>query len=460
MSITRRTVLTGAGGVVGAGALAAASPAASSARAPGASTTTAALPAPEASGIEHVVVVMMENRSFDHYLGWLPGARGRQAGLTFTDRYGVPHTTHHLQDTQGCAHPDPDHSFEGGRIELNGGACDGWLRAGENDEFAIGYYTDTDLDFYGRAARDWTVCDHYFSAIMAETYPNRFYQHAAQTDRIHNSTAVATMPTIWDRLAGAGVSGRYYFVDVPFTALWGTAYEGISSPFPRFLADAAGGTLPAVSFVDPKFLDEGTGSSAQKARVGDQYAVRHNPFMYLRSVTDSATCAERVVDLDALTTDLASSTTTPALSYITPNLCHDGHDAPCVDGEPGGLASADAFLRTWVPRITSSPAFQQDGALVITFDESDGPQTDATACCGEGPGPNSALPGVTGPGGGRVGALVLSRYVTPGSTSTTPYNHYSLLASIEDLWRLPHLGYAARPDLPRFGLDVWNGRWT
>jgi phospholipase C len=262
MSITRRTVLTGAGGVVGAGALAAASPAASSARAPGASTTTAALPAPEASGIEHVVVVMMENRSFDHYLGWLPGARGRQAGLTFTDRYGVPHTTHHLQDTQGCAHPDPDHSFEGGRIELNGGACDGWLRAGENDEFAIGYYTDTDLDFYGRAARDWTVCDHYFSAIMAETYPNRFYQHAAQTDRIHNSTAVATMPTIWDRLAGAGVSGRYYFVDVPFTALWGTAYEGISSPFPRFLADAAGGTLPAVSFVDPKFLDEGTGSSA------------------------------------------------------------------------------------------------------------------------------------------------------------------------------------------------------
>ncbi len=259
MSITRRTVLTGAGGVVGAGALAAAVPSAPAARAAQASAT---LPAPEASGIDHVVVVMMENRSFDHYLGWLPGARGRQAGLTFTDRYGVPHTTHHLQDTQGCAHPDPDHSFEGGRIELNGGACDGWLRAGENDEFAIGYYTDADLAFYGRAARDWTVCDHYFSAIMAETYPNRFYQHAAQTDRIHNSTAVATMPTIWDRLAGAGVSGRYYFVDVPFTALWGTAYESISSPFPRFLADAAAGTLPAVSFVDPKFLDEGTGSSA------------------------------------------------------------------------------------------------------------------------------------------------------------------------------------------------------
>ena len=262
MSITRRTVLTGAGGVVGAGALAAASPSAPAARAGSAVQTGTALPAPEASGIEHVVVVMMENRSFDHYLGWLPGARGRQAGLTFTDRYGVPHSTHHLTDTQGCAHPDPDHSFEGGRIELNSGACDGWLRAGENDEFAIGYYTDADLAFYGKAARDWTVCDSYFSAIMAETYPNRFYQHAAQTDRIHNSTAVATMPTIWDRLAGAGIPARYYYVDVPFTALWGTTYTGISSPYARFLADAAAGTLPAVSFVDPKFLDEGTGSSA------------------------------------------------------------------------------------------------------------------------------------------------------------------------------------------------------
>ena len=204
----------------------------------------------------------------------------------------------------------------------------------------------------------------------------------------------------------------------------------------------------------------GAVDDTQKARVGDQYAVRHNPFMYLRSVTDSASCAQRVVDLDALTADLASTATTPALSYITPNLCHDGHDAPCVDGQPGGLASADAFLRTWVPRITSSPAFRQDGALVITFDESDGAQADATACCGEGPGPNSPLPGITGLGGGRVGALVLSRFVTPGSTSTTPYNHYSLLASIEDLWRLPHLGYAGSPGLPRFGLDVWNGRWS
>lgn len=205
---------------------------------------------------------MMENRSFDHYLGWLPGANGNQAGLSFTDRNGVAQRTFHLATTQGCQYNDPDHSFEGGRVEYNNGACDGWLRAGTNDLFSIGYYLPQDLAFYSNAAPAWTVCDNYFSAIMAETYPNRFYQHAAQTDRIHNSTTISTLPTIWDRLAAAGVSGRYYFTDVPFTVMWGTKYLSISRPYTEFLAACAAGTLPSVSFIDPKFLDEDTGTSA------------------------------------------------------------------------------------------------------------------------------------------------------------------------------------------------------
>ena len=199
-----------------------------------------------------------------------------------------------------------------------------------------------------------------------------------------------------------------------------------------------------------------TQDDTQKAKVGDQYAARHNPFVYFRSLTDSGACAAGDVDLSQLPTDLGSASTTPNLSYITPNLCHDGHDAPCVDGEPGGLASADAWLQQWVPTITGSPAFQQDGILIITFDESDGPQSDSSACCGEGPGPNSPLPGISGLGGGRVGALVISPFVRGNTWSTTPYNHYSLLASLEDLFRLPFLGYAATPGLNRFGLDVYN----
>jgi hypothetical protein len=178
--------------------------------------------------------------------------------------------------------------------------------------------------------------------------------------------------------------------------------------------------------------------------------------MYFHSIIDSPSCARHVVDLGGLRGDLARTATTPNLSYITPDLCDDGHDAPCVDGRPGGLASADAFLRTWVPRILASPAFEKNGLLVVTFDESDGPQSDASACCGEGPGPNSPLPGITGMGGGRVGAVVLSRYVTPRSWNNTGYNHYSLLRTIEDLFHLSHLGYAASPSVRSFGLDVFG----
>lgn len=219
------------------------------------------LPAPDASGIEHVVVVMMENRSFDHFLGWLPGADGRQAGLSYVDRQGRRHRTHHLEHFASCGHVDPDHSYEGGRVELDHGRNDGWLRAGENDLLAIGYYEAADLGFFGPAAPAWTVCDRYFSAVLAETYPNRLYQHAAQTDRLHNNTDQATMPTIWDRLAGAGLTGTYYFSDIPFTALWYDKYLDISRPFSQFLTDAAAGTLPEVSFVDPRFEDEPSGTS-------------------------------------------------------------------------------------------------------------------------------------------------------------------------------------------------------
>src|SRR5689334_19449810 len=89
----------------------------------GAATAQSAprLPSPAASGIDHIVVVMMENRSFDHFLGWLPGADGRQAGLTFVDASGIAHSTYHLSEFQGCGHADPDHSWEGGRTEYANG---------------------------------------------------------------------------------------------------------------------------------------------------------------------------------------------------------------------------------------------------------------------------------------------------------------------------------------------------
>ena len=236
------------------------------------SQTSNALPDPVNSVIEHIVFVMMENRSYDHYLGWLNGADGKQAGLSFVDKAGQSHSTHHLSDFQGCGHPDPDHSFAGGRIELNNGACDGWLRAGRNDTYAIGYYTQDDLAFFGDAVQHWTVFDRYFSSIMAETFPNRMYQHAAQTDRLENSLTISTLPTIWDQLANFGITNRYYYSDVPFLALWGLKYLPISFTFPSFIQDCSANTLPAVSFVEPRFL------GAQNGLSGDDH-----PFADIRN---------------------------------------------------------------------------------------------------------------------------------------------------------------------------------
>lgn len=217
---------------------------------------------PQTSGIEHVVVVMMENRSFDHMMGWVPGADGKQDGLAFTDNTGAVHRTAPLApDFQGCGHPDPDHSYSGGRVEYNQGACDGWLRAGSNDTYSLGYYTRQDLPFFDQAVSHWTTLDRYFAAIMAETYPNRIYQHAAQTDRIVNTLDISELPTIWDRLESKGVSGRYYYSDLPFLALWGAKYLPIGRPLAAFLTEALTGTLPAVSFVDPRFLGAPSGIS-------------------------------------------------------------------------------------------------------------------------------------------------------------------------------------------------------
>jgi phospholipase C len=256
--ITRRKFLAGAGAAAGALALGGGAELAKKA----AAKTTPGLPSPASSGIEHVVLVMMENRSFDHLLGWMPKADGKQTGLSYRDMSGRSYPTHYLApDYQGCGHPDPDHSYNGGRVEYNGGACDGWLRAGSNDVYSIGYYKRIDLAFLGQAATSWTTFDRYFAAIMAETYPNRIYQHAAQTDRITNTSTISKLPTIWDLLANHGLSGRYYYSDLPFLALWGEKYLSISRPVATFYADCAAGTLPQVSYVEPRFGGESDGIS-------------------------------------------------------------------------------------------------------------------------------------------------------------------------------------------------------
>jgi phospholipase C len=253
--ISRRRFLKAAGA---AGALAAAGGTRMVARA--STVRPTALPSPARSGIEHVVVLLMENRSFDHYLGWVPGADGRQSGLSYPDSRGLLHDTHHLRDWSGCGYNDPDHSYAGGRVQFNGGRLDGFRR-GDNDDYALGYYTEADTPTNAALVKNFTVCDRWFCSILGPTYPNRFYTHAAATDRLSNTMTQSTLPTIWDRLSAAGVSANYYFSDAPFLALWGPNYLPIARPVDLFYVQAASGTLPAYSYIDPFFLGEDQGGS-------------------------------------------------------------------------------------------------------------------------------------------------------------------------------------------------------
>jgi phosphatidylinositol-3-phosphatase len=196
----------------------------------------------------------------------------------------------------------------------------------------------------------------------------------------------------------------------------------------------------------------------QSARATDQYATRHNPFVYFHSITDDkARCDRGVVPLDQLRGDLTSAASTPNLVFITPDLCSDGHDEPCIDGRPGGLKSSDVFVKEWVPRLMASPAYSEGGLIVVTWDEGNVGGGTSGACCNEPSGPNTPQPGIFGPGGGRTGTLLISPFTKAGSVNEQPYNHYGLLRSIEDLFGLSHLGYAGASGLKAFGDDVFNG---
>jgi phospholipase C len=236
------------------------------------------LPSPRNLPVDTFVVLMMENRSFDHYLGWMPEADGRQAGLTFLDAAGRRHSTQPLApDWQGCAHPDPDHSWDGGRTQVNGGRMDGFLRSGDNDVFSISYYREGDLGFLPAAAKAFTTYDRMFCNLLASTFPNREYMHAAESYGLKDNSMPpqAGYPqgfpdnTIFAALDRAGVSNRYFFNDLPVSALWGAPGLNRSGRVEEYYQRAANGTLPHVSFVDPAFANEDGGTSGDEHPHGD-----------------------------------------------------------------------------------------------------------------------------------------------------------------------------------------------
>jgi phospholipase C len=245
-----------------------------------ASHRKARLPSPRNVPIDHFVILMMENRSFDTYFGWLHGQADGIQKQSFPDLQGRPTPTRHHSslgtggvEWKGCGHPDPGHGWEQGRAQLNGG----FLAPGSgNDEFALTYFDKGELGFIHEAARQYTLHDRYFCSLLSSTWPNRYYKWSAQAGgRKDNSPPAGSAgnqwETIFDRAIPRGVSARYYNSDLPFSAVWGARGATWTNPISRYYSDCQAGTLPNISIVDPPFKDGGggDGTSADEHPLGD-----------------------------------------------------------------------------------------------------------------------------------------------------------------------------------------------
>lgn len=206
-----------------------------------------------------------------------------------------------------------------------------------------------------------------------------------------------------------------------------------------------------------------TGAADPSASAAGGYRTWRNPFVYFQGITESASCASHDVGIKALQGDLAGSGSTANFSYIAPGACDDGSPQACSAGKTSGMAGADTFLKKAVPEILASKAYKKDGLLAITVDRAPttGEYADSSSCCGQPKFPN--LPAPTGSaalapeGGGQVGMLLLSPFIKKGGGLVqTTYNHFSLLATVEQLFGLSKLGYAGLSEAKPLGPSLFS----
>jgi phospholipase C len=275
--ITRRDALKHLGAVAGAAIVAptlVGCDSSSNGGTPDASTPDASPPdagtadassadAPPVVGITHIVVVMMENRSYDHFLGSRKLLEGKDGdglvdGMGQTDKAGTFHDIYH--EPMPCV-ADPPHGWDESRAQFDGGANDGFLKAYQDARgvdvgpHVVGYLTRDDLPVTNALADAYTTCDRWFASVMGPTFPNRWYLHSGQSGgyNYNNLNPSPHWPTIYDRLDAAGVTWKYYYTDLPFLATMGIPGTRMF-PVTRFLnTDAPMGTMPQVTVIDPGF---------------------------------------------------------------------------------------------------------------------------------------------------------------------------------------------------------------
>jgi phospholipase C len=360
---------------------------------------------------DHLVIVMMENHSFDCYFGMLPRLGQRRAdGFTF-DSQGQPANSNPYKDgyvvpfraTSECQ-GSVTQSWNSTHEQIDGGRMDGFAATSPQ---SMVYWTDADLPFYYSLAKTFTLANRWFCSAPCQTYPNRrFLMAGTAYGNISTDSASFQDPpppngTIFDQLSAHGLSWRNYFTDLPSTGIIPSIIEkhpANLAPISSFFADCAAGTLPAVSLVDPEFGVAG--------EVGGPL----------------------------------SSLPLPPADTAADRLSAQGGD----EENPQDIQIGQAFVAKVVNAVLASPAWPRT-LLVWTYDEHGGyydhvPPPAAVAPDSIPPklGPND-VPGGYDIYGPRVPAVVVSPYSRPHAVTDVVHDHTSILATIEHKWNLPAL---------------------
>ena len=372
--------------------------------------------------IDHVVVVMMENHSFDNYFGLLP-RRGQPAADGFRfDASGRPADTNpapggvirafHMPTT---CQPEGqvNQTWTGTRISIDGGRMDGFIEASQGA--AMGYWDDSDIPFYYSLGRTFTLANRWFASVTGQTYPNRRYLMAATSYGLISTVlpGVNDPPppngTIFDRLNAHGITWTNYFTDLPQTAIIPSVVKsnltiktaatpaGHYATTAQFLLDAAAGTLPNVAFVDPEF-----GA------------------------------------VDAVGGVLPSGLQT----LVPTSVRAQGGD----EENPQNITFGESFVASIVHAVMASPLWPRT-LLVWTYDEHGGWYDHV-------PPPAAVLPDTIPPDlaptdvpgrfdlyGCRVPAVVVSPWSKPAAVTGVVHDHTSILKFIEEKWNLPAITY-------------------
>jgi len=387
--LSRRTVLKG---MAAGGALLAAGPAGRALAASGRSIRTAgSRPYPHIPAgtdtlpaIEHIVVLMMENHTYDSYFGMLPQGdgfavvKGRPVNANRDASGQVVRVTHASTTCQNGNHVSQ--SWDASHRCWDGGRMDGFARTNRG---SMTYWTGDDIPFLWSLASNFTVCDRYFSSVMAQTYPNRRFLMAGSAfgqvgDPFPSPgdkppRPAGTPSTIFDLFNRYDISWKDYFADLPTVGLFPYVLEqnpGNVVPVASFFADCAAGTLPQFSLVDPESF-EGSEENPQDITVGQSYVARV---------------------VNAVMSGPKWGSTLLVFTYDEGGGYYD-HVAPPVAVRPDGIRPEAS--------ITYGDLYSRYGF--------------------------------------RVPTVVVSPWSRPGAVSSTVYDHTSILKTVETKWNLPAL---------------------